>query len=165
MSDKSGFSTFSTRIKELRNALLPIVKDISEDVTIAIIGSVPLIGPTLAADRNTLRRLSALFETDDEIQRDIDKVVANMTETEEIMVRLKTHIEGRKNDLQQTLDEYNRFRGLASIEKEKAQPLLNELRREGNKGLIWGILTNILMVILGIILAHYLRIWYPDFVF
>ena len=70
MSDKSGFSGFRTSLKDLSNRLLPIMKDLSEDVSIALIRSVPLIGPTLAADRNTLRRLSALFETDDEIQKD-----------------------------------------------------------------------------------------------
>ena len=161
MSDKSG----SSRLQEIANLLLPVVKGISEDVTIALIRSVPLIGSALVADRKTLQRLTALFESDDEIQRDIDKVVKNMTETEEIMSRLKTHIEARKDDLQQTLDEYNRFKDLASVEKEKAQPILRELRREGNKGLFWGIVTNLLMVILGIVIAHYLRIWFPDFQF
>ena len=130
-----------------------------------MIRSVPLVGSALATDRDTLRRLAALFESDDEIQRDINKVVKNMTETEEIMARLKTHIEIRKNDLQQTLDEYDRFKDLASVEKEKAQPILKELRREGNKGLFLGIVTNLLMVILGIVIAHYLRIWFPEFQF
>jgi hypothetical protein len=161
MPEKSGTS----RLQEIANLLLPVAKGISEEVTIALIRSVPLVGSALVADRNTLKRLTALFESDDEIQNDIDKVVKNMTETEEIMARLKTHIEGRKNDLQQTLDEYNRFKDLASIEKEKAQPILKELRREGNKGLFWGIVTNLLMVILGIVIAHYLRIWIPDFQF
>jgi hypothetical protein len=161
MSDKN----WQSQLEKLTDLLLPVTKGISEEVTIALIRSVPIIGSALVADRKTLKRLTALFESDDEIQRDIDKVVKNMTETEEVMVRLKTHIEGRKNDLQQTLDEYNRFKDLASVEKEKAQPILKELHREGNKGLFWGIATNFLMVILGIVLAHYLRIWFPDFQF
>ena len=152
-------------LAELQSRLTPLVRDVSEDIVVAMIRSVPLIGPALVIDRNTLRRLSALFESDTEIQHDIDKVVQNMSETEEIMSRLKTHIESRKNDLQKTLDEYNRFKDLAAVEREKAQPLLNELRREGNKGIIWGVLTNALMVILGIILAHYLRVWFPSFTF
>ena len=161
MPDKNGLS----RYKEFANLLLPVVKGFSDVVTTAMISSVPLIGKALVADRNTLKRLSVLFESDDDIQRDIDKVVQNMTETEGIMVRLKTHIEARKNDLQQTQDEYNRFKDLASVEKEKAQPILKELRREGYKGVFWGFLTNFLMVVLGIIIAHYLRIWIPNFTF
>ena len=161
MTDKNGFP----RWQEIKSRLLPVAKGISEEVSIAMIRSVPLVGSALATDRDTLRRLAALFESDDEIQRDINKVVKNMTETEEIMARLKTHIEIRKNDLQQTLDEYDRFKDLASVEKEKAQPILKELRREGNKGLFLGIVTNLLMVILGIVIAHYLRIWFPEFQF
>jgi len=161
MSGKRRFPTFV----ELQSWLTPLLRGFSEEIAAAMIRSVPLVGPALVIDRNALKRLSALFESDTEIQRDIDKVVRNMAETEEIMSRLKAHIESRKNDLQQTLDEYNRFKGLAAVEKEKAQPLLNEFRKEGNKGLIWGIIINVLMVILGIVLAHFLRIWLPNFAF
>ena len=127
MSGKRRFPTFA----ELQSRLTPLVREFSEEIAVALIRSVPLVGPALVIDRNTLRRLSALFESDTEIQRDIDKVVQNMAETEQIMSRLKAHVESRKNDLQQTLDEYNRFKELAAVEKEKAQPLLNELRKEG----------------------------------
>ena len=127
--------------------------------------SVPLIGPALVIDRNTLKRLSAIFESDEDIQRDVDKVVQNMAETEGIISRLKMHIDSRKDDLQQTLGDYQRYKELAAVEKEKARPLLNELRQQGNIGIIWGAITNLLMVIIGIILSHFLRLWFPGFKF
>jgi tetrahydromethanopterin S-methyltransferase subunit G len=161
MPENRSLSTLT----ELQVRLMPIMRDVSEQVAVIMLRSVPLIGPALVIDRNSLRRLTALFESDADIQRDIDRVVQNMTETEAIMFRLKTHIEGRKNDLQQTLDEYERFKDLAAIEKEKAQPILKELRREGNKGILLGIVINIIMIILGIILSHFLRLWFPDFKF
>jgi hypothetical protein len=153
-------------LAELQSRLTPLLQDVvSEEIAIAMIRSLPLVGSALSIDRNTLGQLSALFDGDTEIQRDIDKVIQNMSETEEIMCRLNAHIESRKHDLQQTLDEYNRFKDLAAVEREKAQPLLNELRREGNTGIIWGVLTNALMVALGIVLSHFLRIWFPGFSF
>ncbi len=161
MSDKPTSPTLT----ELRNRILPLIRGLSEEVAVAMLRSVPFVGSALVIDRKTLSRLSALFESDDEIQRDIDKVVQNMSETEEIMNHLKMHVETRKNDLQQTLDDYNRFKELAAVEKKNAEPLLKELRREGNKGVIWGAITNLAMVILGIILAHFLRIWLPGFTF
>jgi uncharacterized membrane protein len=142
-----------------------MLHDVSELMAITLLRSIPLIGPALVLDRKTLARLSFLFESDDNIHRDINKVVQNMAEAEEIMIRLKSHIEQRKNDLQQTLDEYQRFKGLAEVEKEKAQALLKEFRKEGNKGIVWGLAINLIMVILGVILAHFLRIWIPTFNF
>jgi hypothetical protein len=154
-----------SRLRQFQVRAMPLMCDLSEQVAIIMLRSVPLVGSALVVDRKSLRRLTALFESDDNIQRDIDKVVQNMTETEEIMLRLRAHIETRKNDLQQTLEEYERFKELAKVEKEKARPLLSELRREGNKGILWGAFINLLMVIVGIILAHFLRIWFPNFIF
>ena len=131
-----------SRLRQFYVRAMPIMRDLSEQVTVIMLRSVPLIGSALVVDRKSLRRLTALFESDDDIQRDIDKVVQNMTETEEIMLRLKAHVETRKNYLQQTLEEYERFKELATVEREKARPLLNELRREGNKGILWGALIN-----------------------
>jgi hypothetical protein len=85
MSSKRRFPT----LVELQSRLAPLVRDVSEEIAVAMIRSVPLVGSALVINRNTLRRLSALFESDAEIQRDIDKVVQNMAETEEIMSRLK----------------------------------------------------------------------------
>jgi hypothetical protein len=85
MSSKRRFPTFA----ELQSRLAPLVRDVSEEIAVAMIRSVPLVGSALVINRNTLRRLSALFESDAEIQRDIDKIVQNMAETEEIMSRLK----------------------------------------------------------------------------
>lgn len=45
-----------------------------------------------------------------------------MSESEEIMARLRAHIERRKADLQQTLEEYERFKALASVVKREGPP-------------------------------------------
>ncbi len=104
-------------LHELQIRLLPVMRDISEQVAMAMLRSVPLIGPALVIDRNTLKRLSAIFESDEDIQRDVDKVVQNMAETEGIISRLKMHIDSRKDDLQQTLGDYQRYKELAAVEK------------------------------------------------
>jgi|SRR5271157_388093 len=161
MSDQSKLF----RLRKSITRSFPFMKDVSEELIIVMIGSVPLIGPSLVINRKVLDRLSAIFESDDEIQRDISKVVRNMQETEEIMVRLKMHIESRKNDLEQTFEDYKRFKELAEVEREKARPILSELHREGNKGIYWGVLSSLAMVIIGIILEHFLRIWFPGFPF
>ena len=152
-------------LKEWQVRVMLLMRNASEEIAQLLIRSIPLVGEALVLNRKTLKRFTTLFEDDDEIQRDIDKVVNGMAEIEDVMLRLKTHLEVRNNDLQQMQSEYKRFKDLAAVEKEKAQPILNELKQEGNKGVLWGALINLLMVILGIILAHYLRIWLPQFTF
>jgi len=155
----------SQKFLAIKTRYSPILKDLTEAMVITLLSSIPLLGKALVLNRKTLTRLSALFESDDNIQSDIDKVVQNMDEVEEIMVRLKTHIGHRKNDLQKTLNEYQRFKKLAEVEKINAKPILDELRKEGNKGIIWGVVINLIMIIIGIIISYFLRIWIPNFDF
>lgn len=141
------------------------IRQLSEAIALAAIGSIPFFGPQIAINRELEASISAFFRTDDEIQSNASKIMQNMAEIEEMLPILKVHLEVRRTDLQRTLKEYEKFRDLAKIEKEKAQPILNELHREGNKAIYLGIIINIIMIIIGIILAHFLRIWFPWFTF
>jgi hypothetical protein len=141
------------------------VRQLSEAIILDLIRTIPLLGPQIAINRELEARISAFFKTDDEIQADLSKIMQNMAQVEEMLPGLKVHLETRRTDLQKTLKEYEKFRDLARIEKEKAQPILDELHREGNKALYIGLIINIIMIIIGFVLAHFLRIWLPWFTF
>lgn len=158
MSDRRGTSVPKSKTEIA-------IRQLSEAIALAVIRSIPILGPQIAINRELESRISALFQTDDEIQANVNKIMQNMAEIEEMLPRLKVHLEVRRTDLQKTLEEYEKFRDLAKIEKDKAQPILDELHREGNKAIYLGIIINIIMIIVGIILAHFLRIWFPRFTF
>lgn len=122
----------------------------------ALINSVPLIGPQLANDRRILARLHLLVEGEDDIQNDIEKATFYMSELETTTSRLIVRLEDRKKDLKKTLEDYKRYKGLAVIERDKAEPLLSEFRREGNKGVLLGIIVNAIFFVLGILVSYYL---------
>lgn len=152
--------------KNFSNALSQDIKIIAGVIESGILKSIPLIGSQLEQNRKLLYSLSELFENkDDEIQKDIKKVLNNLSETEEVVSKLRLHIETQQNRLNETLKEYEHYKDLAAIEKEKSQPLLKELRHENRKGIILGLIINITMIILGFILSHYIKLWFPTFTF
>ena len=141
------------------------MSQLSEAIALSAIRSIPVLGPHIAINRELEARISAFFRTDDEIQANVSKIMQNIAEIEEMLPRLKIHLEARRTDLQKTLEEYKKFRDLAEIEREKARPILDELHREGNKAIYSGMIIDIIIIIVGIVLAHFLRIWFPWFNF
>jgi hypothetical protein len=141
------------------------MRQLSEAFALAVLRSIPLIGPQIAINRELVARISALFQNDDAIKADVNKIMNNMAEIEEMVPLLKVHLETRRADLERTLEEYERFRSLAAVEKENVQPLLKELHRNEKKNLILGLIISLIMIFIGIVLAHFLRIWFPGFTF
>lgn len=96
MPDRRGTSVSKTEIA---------MRQLSEAIALAVIRSIPILGPQIAINRELEARISAFFQTDDEIQANVSKIMQNMTEIEEMLPRLKVHLEVRRTDLQKTLND------------------------------------------------------------
>jgi len=132
-----------------------------EAIALSVLRSFPLIGPQI----ELITRISALFQDDDAIQADFSKIMKHMTEIEDIVPRLKIHLEDRRADLENAFKEYERFKSLAEVEKGNAQPLLKEFHQIERRNLILAFFSGLILIFIGIVLSHYLRIWMPGFTF
>ena len=91
--------------------------------------SVPFIGKALLFNKDALRRLNNFVDGEDEIRDDIHIALDHMRETEEITARLKLHIENKQSELEDTLEEDDKYKALASVEEESAKHLISQLQK------------------------------------
>ena len=151
--------------KGLDNKFQIIIKDLFDIGKVSLIGSIPFFGIELSMNRKLVSRLSSFFDSDDQLKDDINKIITNMDEVEDIYHRINSTLISRSEELQKTLQEYEKYKSLADVERKKIEPIFEELKKEGNKGIIIGLILNLLMIGLGVILSHFLRIWFPNFNF
>ena len=151
--------------ENIKARYLPIVRSAFETLFTTSLKLIPIFGVELSKNRQLFNSLSMFFDDGDQVKKDIEKMFVNMKETEEIYFRINSVLKKRSEELDKILHDYEQYKSLADVEKEKLKPIFRELEKEGNKGIIIGLISSVFMLGLGFVLSHYIRLWFPDFNF
>ena len=123
-------------------------------------------GPGRLLYRETMYRVlsshgSRIELTDADIQRSVRTALDALTKAQSAISTLTDSVNKRKAELDKLLEECERVSGLAAIDGEKAGQLLKELGKRDRKTLVWTAVLSFVMILVGFVLSHFARLWFP----
>jgi len=104
---------------------------------------------------------SSMASRDADIQRHVSTAVDALTKAQSVISTLTDNVARRKAELDKLLEEYERVSALAAIDGEKARQLLRELGKRDRKTLVWTAVLSFVMILVGFVLSHFARLWFP----
>lgn len=107
-----------------------------------------------------LNALAALLENPDEMDIKIKQAMESLRNTNELLHQLESSIDKRTEQLELLKSKYDEYSKLASTELEKADPIIQEMRKYIKKdrpyNVIVAFIVGLSVFIVGVIIGPYL---------